>query len=213
MNSLYRGIDWSSVDAVGVDMDGTLYDEFEFIAQAYDNLARVIEKKYQVPAGQVVKFMRERWLVKGSSYNQIFRECGLHLLVPDVNRFEIECLNQYRRTTFSLALPSRSKAILEYSQMHWKLFLVTDGNERIQRQKFFSLGLDRFFGSRAAIFTASLSDRGPKPANLAYLELKKRRVLSDDDRVVFLGDRSVDAQFADNCGFEFVKVANMVPVN
>ena len=38
LNVLYPDIDWSHIKYIGFDLDGTLYDEFEFIVQTYKKI-------------------------------------------------------------------------------------------------------------------------------------------------------------------------------
>ena len=69
MNALFNNIKWNEVKAVGFDMDGTLYDEYEFISQVYSEInIRLINDL------EVLRFMEKRWLEKGSSYPFIFQE-------------------------------------------------------------------------------------------------------------------------------------------
>ena len=35
LSALYPNINWSEIDCIGLDLDGTLYDEYEFIKQVY----------------------------------------------------------------------------------------------------------------------------------------------------------------------------------
>ena len=45
MKYLYPQIDWEPIKYVGFDLDGTLYDESNFISQVYEKIASVISKK------------------------------------------------------------------------------------------------------------------------------------------------------------------------
>jgi len=64
---------YTNLKAIGFDLDGTLYNEYDFVQQVYREIVRGLK----LPAGEgaaVLKFMEERWLEKGSSYPYIFQE-------------------------------------------------------------------------------------------------------------------------------------------
>ena len=69
LSVLYKNIDWKNITAVGFDMDGTLYDEYNFITQVYSEINRQLIKDEAV-----LLFMCHRWIEKGSSYPHIFNE-------------------------------------------------------------------------------------------------------------------------------------------
>jgi len=67
MRSLYENVHWDKVKFVGFDMDGTLYDEYDFIVQVYKEIATLLDH-------DSYNYMCQRWLEKGSSFPFIFDE-------------------------------------------------------------------------------------------------------------------------------------------
>ena len=43
MKSLFNKINWDKISYVGFDMDGTLYDEYEFISEVYKEISKLLK--------------------------------------------------------------------------------------------------------------------------------------------------------------------------
>src|SRR5690554_5620600 len=124
---------YQEAKVIGFDLDGTLYDDFDFISRVY---REIVEKAGGGPGRreEMMDFMLLRWLEKGSSYPFIFRETQeKYGLRPD---FVEKALMVYRNNSPSLNLSPRVKFLLHRIKKDGKgLFLVTDGNEKLQQKK------------------------------------------------------------------------------
>jgi len=211
LSVLYPDIDWSHIESIGFDLDGTLYDEFEFIVQTYK---KIILENYNFfcieDQTEILEFMTKRWLQKGSSYNRIFEETFNQYATRDISlrkKFIDKALNIFRTFTPYMLLPERSCTILSYLKKNsYNLFLITDGNAELQRQKICSLGLDRIFNNNI-FFTSKFGSEYEKPS---IKILKYINISMSSDKVVYVGDREVDKLFAENAGFKFLKVYNLI---
>ncbi|MFC5540557.1 HAD family hydrolase [Ureibacillus suwonensis] len=192
---------------IGFDLDGTLYDEKEFVKQAYHQVAIYFERvSNTIDKYDVYKWMIERWIEKGSSYPYIFSEC--------IEKFQIrnatieQCLFHYRNAYFRLLLDTKIKEMLkQLNMLEKKIFLVTDGNANLQKRKFYTLGLMEYFHFENVVFTGLLGSEHYKPDTTAlkYIDCLKE---NNDNSVIYFGDRKVDEQFATNAGFDFAHVSN-----
>ncbi len=204
LNVLYNEIDWSNNKTIGFDMDGTLYDEYDFIKQVYSEINSQLIKD-----NKVLSFMLCRWLEKGSSYQYIFNET--YDKTPKMNMtkeiFIKKALKIFRTYTPKLFLPERNKYILEYCKNNFDIFLVTDGNKILQEKKIISLGLTEYFKAENIIITGKYSSEYHKPNNksLEFLDL-------DIEHCVYFGDRNKDEIFALSSKMQFQKVYNMIKV-
>ena len=211
LNVLYPDIDWSHIKCVGFDLDGTLYDEFEFIVQAYKKILLENAKFFCMEEQtEILEFMTERWLQKGSSYNKIFEETFNQYATHYISfreKFVDNSLNIFRTFMPDIRLSERTRAILYYIKKNsYNIFLITDGNAELQSQKICSLGLDKVFDDN--IFcTRKFGSEYEKPS---IKILKHINISSSPDQVVYAGDREVDKLFAENAGFKFLKVYNLV---
>ncbi len=205
MSAFLSNIDFSSVKYVGFDMDGTLYDEFDFIIQPYT----LISDQF-VNNEKVLSNMLLRWIEKGSSYNKIFEETYYSFPLKNstlsLEEFTENALTIYRNYIPNIKLSNRVVEILNYFKNNYELFLITDGRPKLQIQKFNSLELYNFFDNNV-IYTGKYSQDYHKP-NIKSLELLD----INPKNSVFFGDRTNDEKFALSSGMQFKKVYNMIEV-
>ena len=144
---LFSQVDWDSIEFVGFDLDGTLYDEYDFIAQVYQPIAERLSQCVERDAEFIYQHMLQRWLEKGSSYNKIFEEILLEasLSASETEHVISQCLLDFRNFQPQLQLTKRVETILEWLSSRFSLFLVTDGNYALQQAKISSMGLTRWF--------------------------------------------------------------------
>lgn len=204
MSVLYSDIDWTKVEYVGFDMDGTLYDEYDFIKQAYYEInAKLINDT------NILNFMLNRWLEKGSSYPFIFDEAYSKCQNIEYSKEEFIslALDIFRNFTPKLSLTNRSKDILNFCKKRYTIFLITDGNPILQRRKYKALKLSDYFDEKNVVFTGEYSKEYHKP-NTKALDL----LSIESTQSVFFGDRNNDMNFALSANMQFQKVYNMIKV-
>ena len=212
---MHPALDWDAVDFVGFDLDGTLYDEFDFIAQVYRPIARELARVAGGEAESICDRLLERWLEKGSSYNRLFEE---ELLASQMHDAEIKtaierCLSIYRSFKPELHLSTRVEMILDWFSRRFPLFLVTDGGKELQTAKIETLRLMRWINA-TNISISGCSSQGiskPDARMCSPIEILQKCDFQSIS-VVYFGDRVLDAYFARNCGFQFVGVKNMIPM-
>jgi len=214
LKSLYPDVDWDVVRVVGFDMDGTLYDEADFIVQVYRPIARILSAVTGADERRMHLRLFRRWLEKGSSYSRIFEEA---LAAEGVSGEPAaaavsECLDVFRSFSPALSLPPRVEAILECVCEAYPVFLISDGSAGLQRRKFDSLELHRWFADANIAISGSRGEGFSKPATRMLREIQALATPLSAGEVVFFGDREVDAQFAANAGFQFVEVKCMHPL-
>lgn len=203
MTYLYSNIDWGRVKSVGFDMDGTLYDEFDFIVQPYREISLYL-------GTNAYEFMCQRWVQKGSSYNKIFDESYEQYrgqLELSKEEFIKKALSIFRNYNPQLALSNRVRTLLDFFSKNFQLFLVSDGQLELQKRKFESLDLGAYFPEESVVFTG----KDPK-----YLEKPKTGSIEilnlDPENAIYFGDREKDKEFAMNTGMQFQKVYHLIHV-
>jgi len=212
---LYPRIDWDAVRIVGCDMDGTLYDEADFISQVYRDIANLLAATGHAEPESLHTWMVQRWLEKGSSYPHIFYEATTKAGTPreEITKTVDLCLEVFRNYKPVLTLAPRAKIILDALRLSYPLFLVSDGSARLQQRKFDALELGRWFDS---VNVGISGYHGPEFCKPGIKIINKINILEKSclpHQILFFGDRAVDAEFAANAGFQFVQVASMYPVN
>jgi FMN phosphatase YigB (HAD superfamily) len=209
-------VEWGDVRFVGFDLDGTLYDEFDFISQAYQPISKRLALVTGGSESDVYECLLRRWLEKGSSYNRIFSDVLQDAGVTGASASVVvdDCLTLFRKFTPHLSLSNRTTLLLDFFIGHYQLFLVTDGSCALQQAKFNSLGLGRWFDSGNVVVSGCAGKNYEKPSRAI---LEKIRVL-DGERwtkcdAVYFGDRDVDCSFADASDFQYVPVRSMFYVH
>lgn len=209
---LYPDIKWDAIKVVGFDMDGTLYDEFEFIVQVYVPIAELLAKTANGNKTGIYSWMIERWLEKGSSYNYIFEEVLINHGVEETarNRIIPECVDMLRSFKPTLVLTSRVKIMLDFFKRNFDIFLITDGSGSLQKAKIKTLKLHSWFKPENIGISGCFGKQYQKPITLILGEIGIfKNTVVEPQEVVYFGDRQIDRQFAANAGFQFVLVRCM----
>ena len=177
------------------DLDDTLYPETEFLFRAYRHICISC---YGSNSNAIVDFMTDRFLGHGRQ----------NLFDKTLQRFPNEDASVERFLTLLRTFQCRG----ELEPFDWfrifaskvpedfTLRIVTDGNVCQQRNKLYSLGMERFCNAVSVVYTQSFLPK-PSPVSLSGFEDRSRFVAP-----VYFGNSSADEQFAKNCGFEFVCV-------
>lgn len=204
-----------SSEIVGFDMDGTLYDEFDFIRQVYVPIAAVLGDDNNSSLESRLQFMLNRWSEKGSSYPLIFEETLERENVP--KEFWPEkistSLKVFRTFVPTLNLSASMQQILEYCNTDKELFLVSDGSSVLQWNKFNALGLNRYFRTENVFISGDhgIATQKPSLASLNAVNVLKKK--TEKDRVVFIGDRVQDEIYAKDAGFKFIHIKKLFENN
>lgn len=206
MKSIISEMD--QVRVVGFDLDGTLYDEFCFIYQAYYSVAEIISHYCRREKSEIHRLLCIQWLKYGSSeanlFQNTFHACGRNEVSENMIN---ECIRSYRSANFMLKLPERSLFLLNYLKKNgYGLFLITDGSKELQWAKIKKLELEQWFDVENIAVSGDYGSKYQKPC--IYMK-SKIKLLRDQEGVLYLGDREVDKRFAQNAGFRFLKVKNM----
>jgi len=206
MKFLNPDIPLDGIRLFGFDMDGTLYDEFDYVLQAYTRIAELLAAADKDAA---LRFMVDRWLEKGSSYPFIYGETLERFGDTVQQDMKIkEALAIYRTLIPEISLAPRIRYLLDRIKRDFPMFLVSDGSSILQWNKVRALGLEEFF-DRENIFISGDHGKGFEKPNI--LGLERIPLISDvpPDTVLFVGDRERDAQFARNAGFRFVHIKDL----
>lgn len=211
MKYIQANIPWESIKAVGFDMDGTLYDEFDFIYQVYTPIATTFSNpQYNSP--EIHKMMLLKWLEKGSSYPHIFSE------TTDIIGWDNEskknkisdALTIFRNYEPIINVRNRIKFILELFKDKYELFVVSDGSSKLQWNKVKALQLTNYFAMDNIFISGDYGTQASKPNLIALNHLAIFKTPFNANEVVFIGDRTVDSEFAKNAGFYYIDIKEIL---
>lgn len=194
----------------GFDLDGTLYDEFEFINQSYYGIARFISEISTADIAEINARISHLWLVYGSSKKDLFQKFFLEYNIEPKSEYIKRCIEIYRTEEFSLSLPRRSMMMLtKLKEMGAPMFLLTDGDSYLQRRKINALGLEEYFLPDNIFISGDYGREYQKPNTLINNFINKR--FRNMTKVIYFGDRDVDEQYARCSKFRFQRVKCMIP--
>ncbi len=207
MKSFINRIENSAYRCVGFDLDGTIYDEFDFVRQAFIPVSCVIAESILSDNRIIYGELCTEWLKYGSSGN-IFQL----VILKHCNNVDPElvhlCVNAFRHADFHLELSSRAVMTLDYLRnLDCKLFIVTDGNSILQRRKVDALQLTNWFSPENIVVSGDYGKGVQKPST--FMAGRVKSIEHDPGRVIYVGDRQCDSDFAHNCGFDFCYLRNM----
>lgn len=129
-----------AIKAVIFDLDDTLYDESQYVSQAFANTAEYLACRLGTPERKDGFCRRMLELVeqhgRGRVFDLLCEEAGISVPVS-------ELVEAYRSTVPSLELYGDAEQILAFLEARGiKQGLITDGCGRVQHQKITALGLD-----------------------------------------------------------------------
>ena len=208
LKSLYKEINWNRVGAIGFDLDGTLYDEKEFISQVYQDISCYIGKLSCHKQEIIYRYMLREWIQYGSSYYHIFENtlekfCNKKI---DLNNHAKSCLDIFRNFSPNISLSPGNKRLLDNLKGNYPLFLITDGKPKLQNKKIKSLKLSIWFDKFLVCITGSLEGNAQKPSRKSFDHLDLKFYFKDDKEIIYFGDRQIDYEFCKNTGMRFIQI-------
>ena len=203
-----RSIISDSIEALAFDLDGTLYDEYDFVRQAYRAVSQKMSLETDMDEKKIYEDLCRFWLEHGSSANVFQMAYDQQSDQPMPDQLLKSCVEEFRNADFELILSQRVSDFLDMVKDYPKV-IITDGNSELQRKKYRSLGLDRWFKDDCIFVSGDYDKKHYKPD--PYMgELAKQELHTD--KILYFGDREIDRKFAENAGLDFVMVKNMTVV-
>lgn len=201
---------FESIQVVGLDLDGTVYDEYEFIKQAYHAIAEYWKDKL-TNKDLAYDWMLRRWLEMGSSYPHIFDEAIQNFAPAGVSRTQAveEALMLFRSFEPRLELSGRIHVFLEDIKGLYGVFLFTDGTTKLQEAKINALNLVEYIDPKNVFISGSYGREYHKPSTLIVAEIEKRFPNTLPHEILYIGDRARDKEFAQRAGFSFAYIQDM----
>jgi putative hydrolase of the HAD superfamily len=186
--------------AVIFDLDGTLYNEADFVKSGFMVVAQYISTKFDLT-------FKDVYAILISDFENGLRGKNFDVLLEKLNLSEKEVSNLveiYRRHRPSIRLYPDAEVALKYLKDFFKLGLITDGWEVTQNNKILALKINEYFN--AVIITDSLGEEYRKPSEKPF------KVMTDmlgvpAEEALYIGDNPLkDFITAKKLGFFTVHV-------
>lgn len=175
------------------DLDDTLYNEHDYVNQAFSNVANYISSKTSYNSVYLYNKMLEYLNIygRGKIFDRLITE--LKLNVNNYEEMVARLIEVYRNTLPSLKLYNDAEVILNSIKKHNYLFpdnliktgIITDGFSKVQHNKINALNVINYFDD--IIVTDDL-DSASKPSTIPYqIFLDKYQYILPSE-CVYIGD-------------------------
>lgn len=174
-----------SLDAVGFDLDYTLWDQEAFIRTFFDAIAVEFGRRLGWGGPHLARICRDTLLRIGPAHPRLFDQVLQQLGAWDP-RLVAELVQRYRRHRPPVQpYPDALPALRRLREAGMRLFLVTDGHAPVQRYKAEALGLVPWFDQM--VFTGDFAEERRKPSPFPF-RLACARMGVDPGRCAYVGD-------------------------
>ena len=173
----------TSLSAVLLDLDDTLYPESDFVRGGFRAAAKLLANRLSHEVDELFDLLMEKFQrgVRGSVFNEVLFE----LKVPRDPELIEELVQTYRSHEPQLTLFMDAEWLLPMLWPRYGLGILTDGPAEVQRRKVKALGLQQRV--EAIVYSDDFGREQWKPSPIPYLELL-RRLHIDPSHAVYVGD-------------------------
>jgi len=165
------------------DLDDTLYPEISFVHSGFQCVAHYIQSRWKIPATELFDFMIAELQENGRG--AVFDALREVFEIPDLSVREAVSIYRYHEAKLEL-FPGAWSLLERLSQEgKYPMYLLTDGNARVQRSKIKALGVSRFFNKTYCSRDFGLSSEKPSVHVLRHIAKAERVPLSS---LIYIGD-------------------------
>ncbi len=192
----------TSLSAVLLDLDDTLYPESDFVRGGFHASAELLAKRLSRDADELFGLLMDKFQrgIRGSVFNAVLFE----MQVPRDPELIEELVRAYRSHEPQLKLFPDAEWLLPILGPRYGLGILTDGPAEVQRRKVKALGLQHRV--EAIVYSDDFGREQWKPSPIPYLELL-RRLHIEPSHAVYVGDNpKKDFVGARRLGLQTVRV-------
>lgn len=140
------------------DLDDTLFEELSFVYSGFRAVADYLNPIIHLPQEQIITALKaELQSQREQVFDRFLAKQGFKS-----QKMIKSCVSIYRGHEPSLNLFPEARACLARLHEH-PIYIVTDGNQLVQRKKFFALGLDLLVRRCFFTYAHGLHRRKPSP--------------------------------------------------
>ena len=191
--------------AVIFDLDGTLYDERDYLSAAWLGIGKDLEKKQGIPFSQVYKFLEDEFSLHGHTalFNKLITAFGLSAAyLPEA----LEILRNVEISDKINCYPEMTGCLEWLISEGRKLFIVTNGNLTQQKNKIKNIEFGALLNHIDVVYANEIV---PKPDPAVFLFLQKKYQLLKEE-VLMVGDSPTDESFSRAAGIDFIHVSKIL---
>jgi HAD superfamily hydrolase (TIGR01549 family) len=191
--------------AVVFDLDGTIYEEWDYLSAAYEVIGKDLERQFGIAHSRIYHFLKEEFLTNGryGLFNRLIDTFGLpEHYMPEA----LSILRNVKVTEKFICYPEITKCLEWLISRGKKIFIVTNGNTIQQKNKISSI---EFGGLLDHIDVIYANEIVPKPDPKIIFQLQEKYQFSQEE-IMMIGDSLIDESFASEAGIDFIHVNKII---
>ncbi len=164
------------------DLDETLYNEKNFVRSGFKKVAYFLQKNYDLNFKRTYKFLLDTYNLEGRKkiFNKLLIKKKLYS-----KSLLIKLINVYRNHEPNIKISKSNLSFLKKLSNNFKLYLVTDGNKIVQKNKIQALKISKFF--KKIFITHQYGIKYSKPSIYCFSKIKKLENCVWKD-LIYIGD-------------------------
>jgi putative hydrolase of the HAD superfamily len=164
------------------DLDDTLYNEKDFVFSGFSEVANWISNESKNSFDEIFHAMFNDFNSNGRGH--VFDNI-LEKYHKKTKKNIRKCISIYRLHTPKISLSHETRKLLLKLKKKYKLYVVTDGNKIVQKNKTQSLNLNTYF--EKIFITYRYGIKSSKPS-LKCFEIIKNIEKTNWEKIVYIGD-------------------------
>lgn len=162
------------------DLDDTLYKEEDFVNSGFRSISIYLEQMYNIPPNGCFSFLIWRlYQGRGTIFDDLLKQFGIY------SRKRVrECVSVYRNHKPDIYLNPEAESCLKAFEA-FTIYIVTDGNKLVQKNKVIALGLENRV--KSILITHRYGLKHAKPSPYCFFRICELENVTPD-RVLYVGD-------------------------
>ena len=162
------------------DLDDTLYEEKTFVYSGFHAVAKYINQKHGYDHDESFNFMKNalKKYGRGRVFDELLKSKNLYS-----KKYVRDCVSIYRLHKPNIKLSKEASEVLKIWQGN--IYLVTDGNKLVQKNKVNALSLSKYF--KKIFITHCYGLQYSKPSPHCFEIIKKLENCKWED-LIYVGD-------------------------
>lgn len=169
-------------DAIGFDMDNTLYDETLYFINAFESISSQYLPKLGVSKSEAEEVFFKILNNNGKHYGFLFND-WLAYFDLSIDLHLKPLLELFESTSGQLTLFPYAKELLEKTSRSHRLVLMTGGIKAVQENKIAQLGIAKYFNK--IIYSSTLAHNKP---HISAFETLLGALRATSEAAVYVGD-------------------------
>jgi len=165
------------------DLDDTLYNEIDFVNNGFNVVANYLKKKFGVDKQKSLIFLKKKFLInrKKKIINLLLSNLNLKVTKKELTFI----INLYRYNNKKIRINKTQLNCLKKLSLNKNIYLVTDGNPKVQQSKIKKLKIKRYF--KNVYYTSLFGNTAHKPSLkvFSYIIKKEKKKFQD---LIYIAD-------------------------